>query len=165
MLELPEPENALDEKLLADVRTYGWHCITVADELHPEHAKENAARGPHEIYDAAFTYTVGLWLTQDHPELVLVGRWPNPHAVLASAVAIIESGQRFNPDDSSDEVIERYAVCFRAVSRTRCEELLTYASWLIGRRAFDAMQLVLPDASGRWPWDAEYASVPQPLLG
>ena len=79
-LNLPEPEDASDEKLISDIRTYGWHCIHVADEHHPEHAAQNAALGPHPIYDAAFSYTVGLSLTLDHPELVLgirsrCGRW------------------------------------------------------------------------------------------
>ena len=72
--DLPGPEDSFDEKLIADVRTFGWHCLHVADEHHPEHAEQNAAEGRHPIYDAAFSYTLGLWLTHSHPELVLVGR-------------------------------------------------------------------------------------------
>jgi nicotinamidase-related amidase len=74
-VDLPEPESDFDERLVADVREHGWHCILVAEEHHPEHAALNAALRRHPVYDAAFAYTVGLWLTRDHPELVLVGRW------------------------------------------------------------------------------------------
>jgi Domain of unknown function (DUF4262) len=61
-------------------------------------------------------------------------------------------------------VLEGYEVCFAAVTPTQREELLTYASWVNRRQPFDALQLILPDAAGRWPWDAGYASIQQPLL-
>lgn len=146
-IDLPEPDDAFDTKLLSDVRTYGWHCIHVADENHPEHAAENAAREPHPIYDASFSYTVGLWLTHSHPELVLVGRWKQNHGIIAAAVAAIEEGTRFEVGATSDQVLERYDVRFGAVTPAHREELLTYASWANRRRSFDPLQLVLPDAA------------------
>lgn len=97
MADLPEPEDAFDEKLLADIREYGWHCVLVANEHHPEHAERNAALGPHPVYDATFAYTVGLWQTHTHPEVILVGRWPQAHAILANVVSIIEEGMHFRP--------------------------------------------------------------------
>ena len=163
-LDLPEPEDSFDEKLLADVRTYGWHVVHVADEHHPEHEAQNVALGPHPIYDAAFAYTVGLWLTRSHPELVLTGRWTQAHGILAAAVSAIEDGERFEVGSTSDRVLEGYSVRFGAVTPARRTELLTYASWANRRRPFDSLQLTLPDAVGRWPWDVDYGSVPQPLL-
>jgi hypothetical protein len=163
-LDLPEPEDGFDEKLVSDVRAYGWHCIHVADEHHPEHAAENAARDPHPIYDAAFSYTVGLWLTFAHPELVLVGRWGDNHSIVSAAVIEIENGSRFAAGDRSDAVLEDYEVCFGEVAPARRDELLTYASWANRRRPFEALQIVIPDGNRRWPWDAAYDSVPQPLL-
>jgi hypothetical protein len=164
VLDLPEPEDSFDEKLISDIRSVGWHCVHVADEHHPEHAEQNAALGPHAIYDAAFAYTVGLWLTRSHPELVLVGRWKHAHAVLATAVSHIDEGARYEPGSTSDQIVEGYSVRFADVSPERRTELLTYASWANRRRPFEALQLVVPDASGRWPWDAAYDSIPQPLL-
>jgi hypothetical protein len=161
---LPAAEDAFDEKLLSDIRAYGWHCVSVADEHHPEHAEANAALGPHPIYDATFAYSVGLWLTYGHPELVLVGRWQYAHGILSSAVDLIKEGTRFEPGDTTGEVLDDYQVCFRAVPEARREELLTYASWANRRRPFDAVQLVLPDRSGVWPWDPGYDAYPQPML-
>ena len=163
-LDLPEPEDSFDEKLIADIHAYGWHCILVADEHHPEHAAENAALRPHDVYDATFAYTVGLWLTHGHPEVALVGRWQAAHGILAAAVDLIEAGGRFAPGDSSQEVLDGYEARFCAVSEARRDELLTYASWANRRRPFEAVQLVLPDRHGRWPWEPRYSGVAQPLL-
>jgi Domain of unknown function (DUF4262) len=99
-----------------------------------------------------------------HPELVLVGRWKQNHAIIAAAVSAIDDGSCFEVGSTSAEVLDGYDVCFGAVAPARRTELLTYASWANRRRRFEALQLVLPDAAGRWPWDDDYDSVPQPLL-
>jgi hypothetical protein len=163
-LDLPEPEDSFDEKLISDIHQYGWHCIFVADEYHPEHAKQNAALGPHPVYDATFVYTVGLSLTHRHPELILVGRWKQAHGIVASAVSLIDDGERFAPGDQSEKVLQGYPARFGGVSPSRKAELLTYASWVNRRRPFEALQLILPDEGGRWPWDENYSGYPQPLL-
>jgi hypothetical protein len=163
-LDLPEPEDAFDEKLVADVRDVGWHCVLVADEHHPEHAAANVALPAHPIYDAAFAYTAGLWLTRAHPELVLVGRWEHAHAILATVVSLIDERSRFQVGDVSDQVLDGYLVRFGAVSASRRTELLTYADWLNRRRRFDALQVVLPDRQGNWPDEPGYDAYAQPLL-
>ena len=48
-LDLPQPEDDFDERLLADVRNHGWHCVLVADVHQPGHAASNAALGPHAV--------------------------------------------------------------------------------------------------------------------
>jgi hypothetical protein len=109
--------------------------------------------------------TVGLWLTKAHPELVLVGRWQQAHAILAAAVDLITGGRRLAPDEVSDEVLQGYEVRFGLVSDEQRIELLTYADWANHRRPFEALQLILPDSSGRWPEDPDYNAYAQPLLG
>jgi hypothetical protein len=163
-LDLPEPEDAFDEKLVDDVRRFGWHCVLVANENHPEHAAANRALPPHPIYDAAFAYTAGLWLTRGHPELVLVGRWQHAHAILATVVSLIEDGARFQVGDVTEEVLDDYPVRFGAVSASRRIELLTYADWVNRRRPFDALQVILPDRQHNWPEEARYGGFPQPML-
>jgi hypothetical protein len=88
-------------------RSYGWHCIQVADEYHPEHAAENAALPPHAVYDAAFSYTVGSCRTFQHPRTDR--RWAlAARAWLNVIVEMIREGQRFAPGDRTDEVLEGY---------------------------------------------------------
>ena len=138
--------------------------MRVADEYHPEHAEANAALGPHEVYDAAFAYTVGVWATHSHPELILVGRWKHAYNYLSSLVRMIAGGQRFAPGDRTGDLLEGFEVRFEAVSEERRVELLTWSDWVNLRRPFEAVQVVLPDTSGRWPEDPDYAGFPQPLL-
>ena len=163
-LDLPRPEDSFDEKLISDIHEYGWHCILVSDEHHPEHAKKNAELGPHPVYEATFVYTVGLSLSYGHPELILVGRWKQAHGIVASAVSLIEAGERFAPGDESENVVGGYPARFGPVSPSRKAELLTYVSWVAQRRPFEALQLILPDKDRRWPWDESYSGYPQPLL-
>jgi Domain of unknown function (DUF4262) len=55
-------------------------------------------------------------------------------------------------------------VRFDAVSEPCRLELLTLAHWAASRGPFEALQLVLPDTSGRWPEDRDYTGFPQPPL-
>lgn len=151
---LPEPEDAFDAKLVADVREYGWHCVLVQD------AEEDEAPAG----EAPFAYTVGLSHTYGHPELVLVGRWQYAHGILGAAVELVHEGTRLAPGDESDDVLEGYPVRFGAVADDRRRELLTYADWLYGRRPFAALQVILPDGAGRMPDEPDYDGYPQPLL-
>ena len=164
MRELPEPESEADAQAIADIREYGWHCMLVADEHHPEHAALNAALGPHPVYDATFAYTVGVWGTFGHPELVLVGRWQHAHSYLSTLVSMVREGYRFSAGDTTDELLEGYEVRFGSVSDERRLELLTWSDWANLREPFEALQLILPDRAGRWPEDPQYAGFPQPLL-
>jgi hypothetical protein len=147
---LPAPDDAFDEKLVADVRAYGWHCVLVGAEGEA---------------DPPFAYTVGLFHTFGHPELVLAGRWRHAHGILGAAVELVGDGARLAPGDESDEVLEGYPVRFGPVSDEQRSELLTYAGWLYSGRAFPALQLILPDRAGRMPDDTGYDGYPQPLLG
>ena len=73
---LPKPSDPGDDKVLANIREFGFHAMHVRPDHHPEHAAENAKLGPHPIYDIGFSYTVGLPYSHDHAELVLVGDLP-----------------------------------------------------------------------------------------
>jgi hypothetical protein len=52
-----EPKDDHERKALADVQNHGWHVLKVMED----------DRGP------AFAYTVGLYHSFRHPELIIVG--------------------------------------------------------------------------------------------
>jgi Domain of unknown function (DUF4262) len=163
---LPKPTDPGDEKVLADIREYGFHAKHVRPDAHPEHAAENAALGPHPIYDIGFSYTVGLPYSHDHAEIALVGRIPDDkaHAILWEVVHLIEGGASFAPGDQSDLILRELPARFGPVSAHRRKELLTFADWAARRKRFEAVQLLVPDREGNFPGEAGYAGPPQPLL-
>jgi Domain of unknown function (DUF4262) len=163
---LPKPEDPGDDKVLADIRKFGFHAKHVRPDAHPEHAAETAALGPHPIYDVGFSYTVGLPFSHRHPELVITGGMPDrqAHDILWEVVHLVEAGARFAPGDESAEILRDAVARFGPVSRRWRTEILTFADWAARRKAFDAVQILLPDREGRYPGDGAYAGPPQPLL-
>lgn len=125
-MPLPVPRTPQEEKVVADLERYGWHCVFVRGDDDP-------------ILSATVGYTVGLWERHDHPELVVTGAWPQAHAVLTGLVDQIAAGRRFTAGEQTD------GVELAPVSVRRRYELLRLAHWAAGSEPFDALQVVLPD--------------------
>lgn len=160
-LPLPEPENAFDQKVLADIAQYGWHCLMVDDGEHCEHPEH---QGSCPLSGPPFAYSVGLWRSHRAPELILTGLARRAHAVLWRVVELIEAREVPRAGDERDDVLEGHRVRFGAVDRRHRKELMTFADWVNGRREFDALQVIYPDREGRWPGEGDYAGPEQPLL-
>lgn len=163
---LPRPTDPGDEKVLADIREYGFHAKHVRRGAHPEHAVEEAQLRPHPIYDVGFSYTIGLPFSHRHAELVLVSGMPDrqAHDILWQVVRLIEGGARFAAGDESQEILEAMPARFGAVSLRWRKELLTFADWAARRKRFEALQILTPDRTGIFPNSPDYAGPPQPLL-
>lgn len=131
-------ERAAEEHCIDDVARYGLHIINVpADE-----------QGP------GFAYTVGLWRSYAHPEIILFGlRSESMHALLNHAAALIRYGQRFGPGVVTDAIIEGYPCTFKSVPESQQKPHLGWARWFNDHKKLDAVQLIYPDRNGRWPWD------------
>ena len=144
-----------DEQILGDVETYGWHMITVPADDH----------GP------GFTYTIGLFKSYGHPEIILFGL-PNEvmQGVVATAADLVRGGAKFLADTRTSEVLNGYDCVFKAVRPEHYREHLGYAMWYYRRielDAFPALQCVWPDRAGFFPWDAGFHAanlVLQPAL-
>lgn len=152
-----------EHKVLSDIRDHDWHVMLVreAEGKSPRLSNDAAVQA---AYDACFTYTIGLTISFDHPELILVGEWQYAHQIINAAGELIRDGQRFQRGDRSTEVLDGLEVRFDSVSDTKGAELLTWAKWALRGRPLSALQLVLPDPQGRWPEDPDYHSFPQPSL-
>lgn len=149
----------------------------------------------------AFCYTIGLKLSMDHPELIIIGNFPvkTVYSTIAQTVGMIRSGKnalecfadterpyekcditadtimainskfRFSEDERSQKsVIDSMLIKnpdatktepmgapmgVIRVCRERKLELLCQAADLFGDDKFDAVQLIIPDANGKLPWD------------
>lgn len=123
------------------VRVHGWYAANVADA------------------DPPFVYTIGLTTTWDHPELIVFGLEPqDAYDVLAVIVAAIRAGDSYRVAGRYSGILQGdFKVGLRKVDETQHEVYLGYAMGHVrymGRAAsLTAMQVFLPDAAGRFPFD------------
>ena len=137
----------------ADIATYGWIVMKVAANSAP---------------DPDFAYSIGLFQTYEHPEIILVGLdAETAHTIINDVGAAVRDGKRYAAGTTSDEFLEGYEVTFRAVPDHQYGAYLGWGRRYYAGRAVPALQLVFPDRSGRWPWD-DHASpefrAAQPIL-
>jgi hypothetical protein len=131
--------NQAQSKLVADVRDYGWHVLNV---FSPEGRRPN------------FSYSVGIYESFGHPELIVFGlSLETGHKLINVVGDAIKAGREFQHGTSSADLIEGYDCVFRAVPRHLYPEYFGLGIWFHGDEEFPVLQLVYPDRYGRWPWD------------
>lgn len=131
-----------EAQLLDDVETFGWHMITVSKD----------DEGP------SFTYTVGLFKSYGHPELIVFGL-PDKvmQDVLHVAATLIQGGRTFGDNECTLDLLnDDYPCVFRTVLPEQYEFYLGYAMWFYRIKnvdEFPALQLVWPDKASHFPWE------------
>lgn len=145
-----EPLDALDLRVLADVAEIGWHVVQ---------AKEPGA---------GHAFTIGLFRSFDHPEVVLFGLDPETRqAALDRLGARVRAGERFDSGGVADGILADRPVTFKVVARRHYLAYLGYAGWFHGGPRFPALQAVWPDGEGRYPWERWFSRAlrdAQPIL-
>ena len=140
--------DEMDKNVLMDVTKYGFNIVQVGEE-DPTH--DHPAAPPTWPYPWA--YSIGLYHSYRHPEVIVVGMSED---LLGSIVSIlgkrVGDGERFEPGRDYDKVIEGYPCTFLPVAEIAYPWFLSYATWFYRGHAFPALQCVLPDRHGRYPW-------------
>lgn len=150
----PREMDHVDHKVSEDIKRTGWSDIGVFSN--------------HVEDDLPFNYTVGM-AECDHPDFVIVGMSnPQAHSVLGVVVHwVMHDGRRYQADELYDEIVMDYQVGFVKVDDPLAEPCpMNMTQRLYG--FVDALQLVWPDADGRFPWHPECSKrvqSTQPLLG
>lgn len=116
----------------------------------------------------SYSYTVGFSKNHGHPEIFMVGFHPDmARSLLNVAGGHVRVGMRFDSPILSDVIVEDYAVAFRPIQFKSVVRHSNAGRQILGK-AFDGVQIFLPDATGLFPWDAgcdpAYASVQTSLL-
>jgi hypothetical protein len=148
----PQPEDDRDRDIFGDIERVGWSVIQIEDGDEP---------GP------VYSFTVGLFHTHDHPEIILFGlQAPIAGAIINDIGAAIADGARIETGRPYDDFTS-VPVQFVAVDPAHYRAYVGYALWLYSGPTFPMLQCVWPLKSGLFPWDAGYppqgASI-QPLL-
>jgi hypothetical protein len=102
-----------------------------------------------------FGFTIGLFATHDHPEIVVVGLGREMVSWLLTHIAEqVRDGRRFDDVREFDRVLEnQYGCRFRALSRKLRLDHLGTAIWFYQGTAFPALQAFVPDVNRRYRWE------------
>ena len=114
-----------------------------------------------------FSYTIGMTRTLKHPEIFMSGFDPELCRQLMNDVGnLIREGFDFRNPSLCDRVIQNYNVAFRPVDPASVTEHGGVGLEILGQ--FEAVQMFLPDAEGRFPWvegcDRRYADLQTSLI-
>ncbi len=128
--------DAVERKVLQDVRKWGWHVIQVF---------EDGDR-------PAYAYTIGLAHRFEHPELIVIGLEDEiAGGVLNRIAGTIRDGARVQPFSRLSGHLDGAALLAVPVKKTAYRDHLGIARWFHRGDDFDTLQLL-------WPGE-------QPLLG
>src|SRR5947209_3318154 len=131
-------EREADQQLLQDVQEVGWHVLLIPED----------EEGP------AFAFTVGLYHSFQHPEVLIMGLDPGiMHRILNIIGEDAKAGRHYEPEKEYPDILEGYRCAFEEIDKGLYEEYLGYAIWFYRGSAFPALQCVWPDHEGRYPWD------------
>jgi hypothetical protein len=127
------------DRFNADIAEYGWHVIGVfASDDEP-----------------AFSYSIGMTETLDHPEIIVVGLSLDlMHRMINDLGARIRSGESIKPGQPIVDVLEDAVCIMHLVAKHHLREYLGYAYRHYGGASFEALQCFWPGkVSGRFPWE------------
>ena len=119
-------------------------------------------------FSPGFAFSVGLFESYRHPEIMLFGLPSSMMQQIINNVAQrVKEGASFQPGSSYADIFAGYKCAFREVSAERGAGYLEAASAFYGARQFPVLQCVWPDRSQRFPWQEGFDPAlahHQPLL-
>ena len=129
-----EPERIV----LSNISEFGWHCVNVIeDDGHPP-----------------WSFTIGLFETWDHPELIVIGRSrATSHEMLKTLATQIEDGDPPNLADREPYPLLGIPCHFLEVNPRYYSDYVGFALWFYRKRQFPLYQIVWPNHEGKYPWD------------
>lgn len=127
-----------DRKVYEDVESHGWHVVKISEDANT----------------SGWAFTVGLYATFGHPEVVLFGlREATMHQLLNFIGEGIRAGKAYEQGKAYTDVIENYECRFESVDRAWYRPFLGMAQWFYEGQDFPVLQCVWPDQDGKWPWE------------
>lgn len=142
------------DKVRRDVEVFGWHLLLVTGDAD----------------EPSFLFTIGLWESYRHPEIVVFVPSRDPQDMSGNLQAVVErirQGGAFQADEVGEGLFGQFPGAFRPVAKIWYPLFLGTAMAYYGGDAFPALQLFWPDPEGRFPWEEGFAAglLPfQPLL-
>ena len=104
-----------------------------------------------------WAYTVGLWHSYQHPEVLIIGLDHEMTQILLGNVAIRirEKGLSFRDEAVWDDVIEGFDCFFKDIPCDVDVEWMIANCWFYDTNEFPAVQMLWPTVRGVYPWQNE----------
>ncbi len=140
-MEHKEHDRLAEKRIIEDVEKFGWHVgLFEPTENEP-----------------SFAYTIGLWKTYGHPEIISFGLTTKTlHEILNNAGEIVKQGNILTTDQDNLDIFETVPAQFITVDKNRFSDYFGYCMWFNDYKDFPALQLVWTDRQGRFPWQPEF---------
>lgn len=119
-------------------------------------------------YSPAFAYSIGLWETYSHPEIICFGLPDNlGHEIINDVAEIIKGGEELKIGKIYYEIFEQSKTTFLKVDQENIVDYFGAALNYYGNNNFDALELIWTDRNDRFPWEEYFEEefvFQQPLL-
>lgn len=135
-------EDECEQKILDDIANFGWHCVGIfAEGEQPQ-----------------YSFTVGLFQSYNHPELIIFGLAPKiAHQILCIVADAAKLGGPLDLTQPSDALVNDYLCCFAQVPVSEYHEHVGFCRWYYGGNDFPLYQIVWPSRAGLFPWHPQAA--------
>ena len=119
-------------------------------------------------YLPSFSYSVGLYETYQHPEIICLGLPTNlAHVIINDVAELIKNGETIKPYTHYDNIFKDSRAEFLAVDTRNIEDYFGAALNYYQHDNFSALQLVWTDRNDKFPWEDGFEErfiQDQPLL-
>ncbi|GEO09511.1 DUF4262 domain-containing protein [Segetibacter aerophilus] len=141
------------EKIKAGIEHYGWYVIQVLED-------DN---------NPPFGYSIGLFETFGHPEVLIVGlKLELIHSLINIIGEQIRNGETFQESHFYSDILTNYQCYFTSVNPESYNDYVYQAINYYNESNFPLLQYIYPTVKGIYPWEAEWPeeiAYLQPILG
>jgi hypothetical protein len=141
-----------DEQITENVNTVGWSVVMIEAT----------------DYLPSFAYTIGLWKSYQHPEIIAFGLTVKTlHIILNIAGENVKKGMQYGTDKVYSDFFTNGVAQLISVDRRNIRDYFGYAIWFNGGLNFPALEVVWADRNNKFPWEVGYEEefqYKQPLL-
>ena len=136
--ETPPVEEV--EQVIENIDTYGWHCVHV----------------PQMGHQLAFTYTIGLYLSFKHPELLVYGANAKAACDMIKYVGMAaRDDEALDLDQPTDQLMAGHTCVFVDVPYLNFPERIELGVRFYQGVSFPLRQIVWTSNQGLFPWHPE----------
>ena len=140
-----------DKKLLNDIKKIGWHVVHV----------------PADTEGPGFSFSVGLFKTFKHPEIIIIGlKIDLAHVLINNIGEDVSNKKKYQSGKFYSGILDDFKCFMLKVSEKQYKEYLGTARGYYRGDDFPVLQCIFPTVTGKYPWEwPKEKKYLQPILG